>query len=153
LGSNNIFESFKHAIDGIEEALKAERNLKIHFTIGLIVLIVSFFLNISYIDMLWLIFAVFSVIGAELINTLVEGLMDVYSNEYNPMIKFVKDVAAGIVLWYSIFAVVVGVVIFGKELFGWKETAGNILAVAFLVLFPSIVFWEAVRRNGRNKSD
>jgi len=153
LGSNNIFESFKHAIDGIEEALKAERNLKIHFTIGLVVLIVSFFLDISYTDMLWLIFAVFSVIGAELINTLVEGLMDVYSNEYNPMIKFVKDVAAGIVLWYSIFAVVVGVVIFGKELFGWKEATGNILAIAFLVLFPSIVFWEAVRRNGRNKSD
>ena len=153
MGSNNIFESFKHAIDGIEEALKAERNLKIHFTIGLVVLIVSFFLDISYTDMLWLIFAVFSVIGAELINTLVEGLMDVYSNEYNPMIKFVKDVAAGIVLWYSIFAVVVGVVIFGKELFGWKEATGNILAIAFLVLFPSIVFWEAVRRNGRNKSD
>jgi len=153
LGSNNLFESFKHAIDGIEEALKAERNLKIHFTIGLIVLIVAFFLKISYIDMLWLIFAVFSVIGAELINTMVEGLMDVYSNEYNPMIKFIKDVSAGIVLWYSMFSVVVGVVIFGKELFGWKESVGNILAIVFLVLFPFAVFWEAMRRNGRNKSD
>ncbi|MCD6449791.1 MAG: diacylglycerol kinase family protein [Thermotogaceae bacterium] len=153
MGSNNLLESFKHAIDGIEEALRVERNLKIHFAIGFIVLIVAFFLNFAYTDMLWLIFAVFSVIGAELINTLVEGLMDVYSNEYNPMIKFVKDVSAGIVLWYTLFSVVIGVVIFGRELFGWKEDLGNILSIVFLVLFPFLVFWEAMRRNGRNKSN
>ena len=157
MGSSNLAQSFKHAAEGIAKAIEAERNLKIHFVIGGIVLLLSLFLDIPREDTLWLIFAVFSVIGAELINTLVEGLMDVYSSEYNPMIKFIKDVSAGIVLWYTLFSVVVGVTILGKAFFGWKEAVGKIFALISLVISPALLIWEAVRANGRkprqNKSD
>lgn len=148
--SRNIVESFRHASEGIAGALQSERNLKIHFVVGMIVLVLSFFLDIPREEELWLIFAVFSVIGAELINTLVEGFVDLYSTEKNPMIKFVKDVAAGIVLWYTMFSVVVGVIVLGKAIFGWHELAGRILALVVLVIFPCTIVWEAVNRNGRS---
>ncbi len=151
-GSRNLRESFKHASEGIAEALLSERNLRIHFIVGVLVIFTSFFLDIPREEILWLIFAVFSVIGAELINTLVEGLVDLYSTRKNPMIKFVKDVAAGIVLWYTLFSVVVGVIVLGRALFGWHEIAGKILALAVLVIFPCTLIWEAVKRNA-NKGD
>ena len=149
MGSNNLLESFKHAVEGISRAIEYERNLKIHFAIGFCVILLSIFLDLPREDVLWIVFSVFSVIGAELINSLVEALMDVYSKEFDPMIKFVKDVSAGIVLWYSIFSVVVGVVVFGKAIFGWDETVGKLISVAVLVLFPGILIWEAVIRNAR----
>ena len=153
MGSNNILESFKHAAEGIAEALKSERNLRIHFLIGGLVLVSSIFLNIPREDILWLIFAVFSVIGVELINTLVEGLMDLYSKDYNPMIKFIKDVSAGIVLWYTLFSIVVGFVVLGKALFGWKELTGKVFSIAVLLIFPLIMIWEAVRGNATRRKD
>ncbi len=149
MGSSNLIESFRHAFEGIAKAIELERNLKIHFAIGGVVLGLSMFLDVPREDVLWLIFAVFSVIGAELINSLVEGLMDVYSKDFDPMIKFVKDVSAGIVLWYSMFSVVVGVVVLGKAFFGWSETSGKITALIFLVIFPMIFVWEAVKRNAK----
>ncbi len=149
-GSKNLAESFRHAAEGIAEAILSERNLKIHFAVGIVVLLLSLFLDIPRGDTLWLIFAVFSVIGAELINTLVEGLTDLYSTKRDPMIKFVKDVSAGIVLWYALFSVVVGVVVLGRALFGWEEIVGKILAVIVVVVFPGTLVWEAVIRNGRS---
>lgn len=146
----SLVESFRHASEGIAGALQSERNLKIHFIVGMAVLIASFFLDIPREEELWLIFAVFSVIGAELINTLVEGFADLYSTERNPMIKFVKDVAAGIVLWYTLFSIVVGVIVLGKAIFGWHELAGRILALVVLVIFPCTLIWEAVNRNGKS---
>ncbi len=146
-------ESFKHAVEGITKAIEYERNLKIHFAVGFVVLTMAVLLKIPREDVLWLIFSVFSVIGAELINSLVEGLMDVYSKDYDPMIKFVKDVSAGIVLWYSIFAVVVGFVVLGKVLFGWSENVGKIFSLVVLVIFPGAFVWEAVMRNARKSKN
>jgi len=152
--NRSLIESFRHASEGIAEALQSEKNLRIHFIVGMVVIVLSLFLDIPREEGLWLIFAVFSVIGAELINTLVEGFTDLYSTEKNPMIKFVKDVAAGIVLWYTLFSVVVGVIVLGKAIFGWHELAGKILAIVVLVIFPCTIVWEAVNRNGRsNKGD
>ncbi|MGB9899500.1 MAG: diacylglycerol kinase family protein [Pseudothermotoga sp.] len=136
---------------GLVEALKRERNLKVHFLIGTVVLVSSYFLDISSGEMLWLTFAVFSVIGMELINTMVEGMMDVYSENHDPRIKFVKDVAAGIVLWYSLFAVVVGLIVLGRALFNWKADLGRFLALLYVVFFPIIVLGGGLKRRGKRK--
>jgi diacylglycerol kinase len=45
-------------------------------------------------------------------NTSIELLADVYTQEFNLKIKQVKDIAAGAVLIASIFAAIVGFVIF-----------------------------------------
>jgi len=151
LASNNLFDSFRNAVVGLVEALKRERNLKVHFLIGTVVLVSSYFLDISSGEMLWLTFAVFSVIGMELINTMVEGMMDVYSENHDPRIKFVKDVAAGIVLWYSLFAVVVGLIVLGRALFNWKADLGRFLALLYVVFFPIIVLGGGLKRRGKRK--
>ncbi|MFN3328864.1 MAG: diacylglycerol kinase family protein, partial [Fervidobacterium pennivorans] len=104
LGSNNLKESFEHAIEGIVESIISERNLRIHFAIGLLVIAATFFLPVKREDTLWIIFAVFFVIWSELVNTIIEHLMNLYSKEYHPVIKIVKDVSAGVVLWATLIS-------------------------------------------------
>jgi len=136
LGSNNLGESFSHAIDGIIESIASERNLRVHFVIGLIVLSTTLFLPVPREDLLWIVFAVFFVIWSELINTIIEQLMNLYSQEYHPIIKIIKDVSAGIVLWASIFSVTVGIVVFGGLLFDWSLEVAKIFAIISIVVFP-----------------
>ncbi len=152
MASNNLFDSFKYAISGITEAIRCERNLKIHFFIGTLVLVISYFLDISNGEMLWLVFAVFSVIGMELINTVVEVTMDIYSENHDPRIKFVKNVAAGVVLWYSLFAVVVGLIVMGRAMFHWKSDLGRFFALVYVVFFPVVVLAGGLKRRGRRKN-
>lgn len=136
MGSNNLSESFSHAIEGIVESIISEKNLRIHFAIGILVLVVSLFLPLKREDLLWIIFAVFFVIWSELVNTIIEHLMNLYSKDFHPVIKIIKDTSAGIVLWASIFSVTVGIIILGELIFKWSFAIGKIFAIISLVSFP-----------------
>ena len=58
-------------------------------------------------------FTVFGLIMAlEIVNTGLEALADQISPGYSPVVKVVKDIAAGAVLIMAIFAVAVAVVLF-----------------------------------------
>ncbi len=59
-----------------------------------------------------LILTVSAVLCSELMNTAVERLCDLYTTEKNQNIKFIKDVAAGAVLVFSIGAAVVALCLF-----------------------------------------
>lgn len=136
IGSGSLTESFSHAIDGIVESILSERNLRIHFAIGLVILATTFFLPIPREDLLWVVFAVFFVIWSELVNTIVEHLMNLYSSEFHPVIKIIKDVSAGVVLWASLFAVTVGIIVFGGLLFNWSLEVGKVFAIISTAAFP-----------------
>lgn len=51
-----------------------------------------------------------------MINTAIESLVDLVTQERKPLAGKVKDVAAGAVLFASVMAVVTGVIIFRKYL-------------------------------------
>ncbi|QAV32834.1 diacylglycerol kinase [Fervidobacterium changbaicum] len=149
LGSNNLIESFEHAIEGIVESILSERNLRIHFFVGLLVITATFFLPVKREDTLWIIFAVFFVIWSELVNTIIEHLMNLYSKEYHPVIKIVKDVSAGVVLWATLFSVTVGIMVFGGILFDWSLEIAKIFAIISTIAFPLLSI--RVVRNWKRK--
>jgi len=144
LDSNNLGESFSHAIEGIIESIISERNLRVHFLIGLIVLSTTLFLPVPREDLLWLVFAVFFVIWSELINTMVEYMMNLYTQEYHPIVRIIKDVSAGVVLWAALFSVTVGIVVFGGLLFDWSLEVAKIFAIISTVVFPVFSIKRAV---------
>lgn len=57
-------------------------------------------------------FCIALVTGLEMVNTALERVCAMLSTEYHPMIKIIKDVAAGAVWWASIFCIIIGVIIF-----------------------------------------
>ncbi len=110
--------SFKFAFAGIITALKKEQNMKIHFTIMLIVIIAGFIFKLSAIEWIICIILFGLVISLELANTAIEQTVDIAMPEKNEKAKIAKDVAAGAVLVTAIISVIVGLIIFIPKMIG-----------------------------------
>lgn len=108
-------QSFIPAINGIRLVFK-EANFKIHVTVFLMVLILSFLLDVSKIEFIILLIFSCMVFCAEALNTSVEKLGDAITMDHDEHIKIAKDIGAGAVLICSIFAITVGLYIFIPKL-------------------------------------
>lgn len=111
-----LVDSFNHAIEGIIQAIRTQLNIRIEFIFALLVLTTCFFTDLSKVEFLIITITITMVIAAELINTAVENVVDLYVNYYHPLAKIAKDAAAGAVLVTSINAVIVGFVVFWNKL-------------------------------------
>lgn len=114
--NRNIIERFNHAVSGIIIALKTEKNLRIHYIIALIVIILSLFFDFSRVEFLLLLFAVSLVVVMEMINTAIERTIDLITSDYHPLARLVKDVSAGAVLVAALNSVIVGYLLFFDRL-------------------------------------
>ncbi|MCS6777093.1 MAG: diacylglycerol kinase [Chloroherpetonaceae bacterium] len=108
---------FKHAQEGILYCFRTQAHMRYHFYIMVAVLLSGLLLNLDNRDMLVLVFAVTLVIVAEMFNTAVEAVVDLITENYNPIAKLAKDVAAGAVLLAAMNAIIAGILIF----FGQKK--------------------------------
>ncbi len=113
---NNVWLSLKNAFLGLKYCFVTQRNMAIHSVIGITVLVAGFWLKVSKYDLLFLMAAVLLVLVAEAFNTALEKTIDLHTRERNHLARVAKDVAAGAVLLTSVFAVIVGLIIFGPPL-------------------------------------
>ena len=104
--------SFRNALVGIHTAYKTQKNLRIHLLLSLLVIITAFILQVTYIDWLILLLTIMLVIISEIFNTAIEFTVDLFSPEFNQQAKKAKDVSAAGVLVTSLFAVLIGIIIF-----------------------------------------
>ena len=86
--------------------------MKIHRTVTLLVVIAGLILGLSVTE--WCICLVLFglVMALELVNTAVEAVVDMVTEEFHPLAKIAKDTAAGAVLIAAIMAAIVGLIIF-----------------------------------------
>jgi diacylglycerol kinase len=111
-----FLESFTHAWRGMTYAFQTQRNARVHLAAALGAITLGVALHLSPVEFAVIILAIVSVIGAELINTVAEAIVDLVTHEYHPLARVAKDVAAGAVLWSAIGSVAIGIVIFGPHL-------------------------------------
>ncbi len=110
-----IIYSFSFAIDGLLYAVKTQKNMRIHFIVAILVLILSLFLNLNRLEIIALVLTISLVLITEILNTGVELIVDLITEEHHPVAKTIKDLAAGAVLFSSISAAVIGYLIFIRE--------------------------------------
>ena len=86
--------------------------MKIHCVAAVLVVIAGMILKISAIE--WCICMVLFglVMALEHVNTAVEAVVDLVTEERKPLAKIAKDTAAGAVLFTAIMAVIIGCIIF-----------------------------------------
>lgn len=86
--------------------------MKIHCAMAALVVVFGLLLRISVTE--WCTcFVLFGLImGLELVNTSIEAVVDLVTQEYHPLAKRAKDTAAGAVLIASIMAAAAGLIIF-----------------------------------------
>ncbi len=109
---NRIVKSFRYAFQGIYLGLKVDHNLKIHFIVAIVVMMVAFFLQVSEFEFLFIMLAITFVIFAEFINTAIEELTNLVVQEHRKEAKIAKDVSAAAVLFAAFFALIVALIIF-----------------------------------------
>ena len=108
MARHSLFVSVRCACQGIGYALRTQRNMRLHLAIGVAVLALSAWVPMEAAAraVLWLAVAV--VLVAELLNTALEVLVDVVSQEHRQDAKLIKDLAAGAVLVGCVLAAAIG---------------------------------------------
>jgi diacylglycerol kinase (ATP) len=111
----SILESFNFAFEGIIHVLRTQRNMRIHFLVATGVLITAVALGVSKLELIALLISIAFVLIAEMINTAIEGAVDVSTTSFDPNAKLAKDIAAGAVLIATVNAVAVGYLVFSGQ--------------------------------------
>ena len=110
----SLIKSFGYAFEGIFTAITKERNMRIHIVCMIYMFFFLFafdFFEITKTQLAILLIACGLVIGAELINTAIEAVVNLHGKEHTEYGKITKDCAAGAVLIFTIFAVLCGIAI------------------------------------------
>ncbi len=112
LSVKRLSKSFSYAAHGFIKSFREEANMKLHILITLVVILSGFLFNVSKMEWIVLIFCIGLVIGAELLNTAIENLVDLVTKEKSNQAALVKDVSASFVLILSIMSAIIGLIIF-----------------------------------------
>ncbi len=110
--NSNIIDAWKNAINGIIYATTTQGNVKKQLIIAVIVVIISLLFNLSKAEFLVFLFTIVLIIFAEMVNTAIETVVDLYVDVYHPKAKIAKDVAAGGVVITAINAIIVAYFLF-----------------------------------------
>ena len=111
----SIIDSFNFAFEGIIHVLRTQRNMRIHFVVAVAVLLAAVAIGVSKLELIALLLSIAFVLIAEMINTAIEGAIDVSTTSFDPMAKLAKDIAAGAVLIATINAVIIGYLVFADR--------------------------------------
>ncbi len=155
----NIVESFNAAIEGFLYVVKTQRNMRIHFLLALMILLLGIYLNFTRTELMILLLTCSSVLIIEMVNTAMEIIMDYVESSHSAWVKVVKDITAGAVLVASINAVIVGYFLFfrdniftklfEREFCKLSRSSWHISFFTLIVLLGIVIMSKALFHRGR----
>lgn len=160
-----FLKSFLYAFRGIVYCINNERNMRIHTVVALYVFVFSFFFHLTRGQYAVLCLTFGLVMMAELFNTVGEELCDLVAASFHPVVRIIKDMAAGAVLLCAIASVGVAVCLFWRPavfetillFFGERPwliavlALSAVLSVVFVVLGPLGIRDLIHRKNYRSR--
>lgn len=108
--------SFGFAFRGIFKFFRQEHNAWIHLVATIAVFIAAVYYHVTNSELIALIIVSGFVWVAEIFNTVIEKIMDFISPEYHEAVKFIKDLAAGGVMFSALTAAATGIIVFIPKL-------------------------------------
>lgn len=162
LHNRNFFDACKNAVNGIIYGTTTQSNVKKQLVIIAFVMLISLFFNLSKVEFICLIFACVLIIFAEMINTAVETLVDLYVDVYHPKAKIAKDVAAGAVVITALNAVIIAYFLFfdkigdmGNSIYQTVINSPTYLAfvVVILIIIVAVALKAAKIRGKRSNKE
>ncbi|WP_245676211.1 diacylglycerol kinase family protein [Domibacillus iocasae] len=109
--AKRLFSSFRFAGNGLKLAL-LEPNIRVHAAAGIFVSAAGFIFGLTRIEWCVLLLTIACVIALEMVNTAIEKTVDLVTEEYRPLAKMAKDLAAGAVLIFACAAIIIGCILF-----------------------------------------
>ncbi len=114
---NPLYKSFGYAFEGIFTGIKKERNMKIHCMAMVLVIIAGIILRLPAYKWCICLILFGLIMALELVNTAVEAVVDLVTEERKPLAQIAKDTAAGAVLIAAVMAAITGLILFVPEVF------------------------------------
>ncbi|TWI57749.1 diacylglycerol kinase family protein [Halalkalibacter nanhaiisediminis] len=111
-GFKRLLRSFGYASCGLRHVIRHEQNMQIHIGAALIILISAGLLQLPLVQWLILLLVIAGMFALEIMNTAIERTVDLVTEEFHPLAKRAKDIAAAAVFVYSFFAVIIGLILF-----------------------------------------
>ncbi len=104
--------SLKFALRGAWLLVTTEHSIMVQVSIGILVSILGFFMNLSPTEWMFQLLAIGMILVAESLNTGIEKLCDFVHPDYHQKIGFIKDISAGAATFAAIIAVIIGLIIY-----------------------------------------
>jgi len=108
----NIFTSVGHALRGVKQVFKTEQSFRIQVVVGTLVIIFALVFPLEAWERVVILLMVSLVLILELINSVFERLVDSFRPRLHPVVGEIKDIMAAAVLIASVFAAIIGLIIF-----------------------------------------
>jgi len=151
-----LIESFNYAIEGFIYVLKTQRNMRIHFLIGVLIILLGIIVELSRVELVCLGGIITFVLFAEMVNTAVEHLTDLVKSEQHPAARIVKDISAGAVLLSAVAAAIFGYMLFSghfafsltRGVTRLKESPMYTAIISFIVVLALVIIGKALSHKG-----
>lgn len=105
-------KSVTYAFKGALKLITTEHSIMVQFSLGILVTMAGFYFDISSTEWLFQTLAIGFVMSIEGLNTAVEKIADFIHPNYHERIGFIKDIAAGAVLFAALTAIIIGLIIY-----------------------------------------
>ena len=112
-----LFKKFDYAFNGLRLAVTNHTSFITHIIIGFIICFLSIIFKISATELMFVLSAIFFVLISELINTAIEESINMFTNEFHRGAMISKDSAAAAVLLASLYATLIGIIVFGPKFY------------------------------------
>jgi diacylglycerol kinase (ATP) len=106
------FKSIGFAVKGALKLITTEHSVMVQSSVGVLCIIAGFYFHIDRYEWMLQIMALGLVLGIESLNTAVEKIADFIHPEFHEKIGFIKDIAAGAVMFAVTAAIAVLLLIY-----------------------------------------
>lgn len=120
MSNYSLYSSFGFAFSGIWQAIKKERNIKIHLLAATLAILAGIYFKISRTEWLVLVLIISLVLAAEVFNSAIEGICNLLKEKLNldyNQTTTIRNFSAGAVLILAISSLILGLIIFFPYLF------------------------------------
>jgi len=107
-----LINSTEHALRGVRVVWRTENSFRLQVIGGVLVVFLAFAFPIEAWEQVVVLLLVSMVLVMELINSVLERLVDSFRSRVHPVVKDIKDIMAAAVFLASLFAAMIGLIIF-----------------------------------------
>jgi len=152
----SVLDSFNYAAEGIIHVLRTQRNMRIHFAIAFAVIVLALIVNVTKLELIALLISITFVLIAEMLNTAIEGAIDIATTSFDPMAKLAKDIAAGAVLIATVNAIAIGYLVFSGQVANRSErlldrlrdAPAKLTLIALVIVIIIVIATKAISGRG-----
>lgn len=149
-------DSFNHAIAGLIHAIRTQKNMKIHLAAAILVLIFSLLFDLNRVELALVIIAISLVIFAELINTAVEIIIDILTQDYSFKARIAKNISAAAVVIAAGNAIFTAYLVFFKKaqalsldlIFSLRHEPLHLIFINLFLIFILVIVLKSVFSSG-----